>query len=117
MILVFVDDILCISHAPNEFMEKIGKVYDLRNSAKEPDVYLGANIYKYQTPDGGVCWAMLSNTYVKNALETVKELLCEEGRLYKQLNGKGEWHYHWPINLNWINLMSWHHAWCRDTYS
>jgi hypothetical protein len=24
MILVFVDDILCISHAPNEFMEKIG---------------------------------------------------------------------------------------------
>jgi hypothetical protein len=32
MILVFVDDILCISHKPQEFMDKIGLVYDLRSS-------------------------------------------------------------------------------------
>jgi hypothetical protein len=89
MILVFVDDILCISHAPKEFMERIGKVYDLRDSAKEPDVYLGANIYKHQTPVGDVCWAMSSDTYVKNALETVKELLREEGKILRTTKRRG----------------------------
>jgi hypothetical protein len=37
MVLVFVDDILCISHIPKEFMDKIAKIYDLRSSVKEPD--------------------------------------------------------------------------------
>jgi hypothetical protein len=32
MILVFVDDILCISHKPQEFIDKTGLVYDLRSS-------------------------------------------------------------------------------------
>jgi hypothetical protein len=89
MILVFVDDILCISHAPTDFMERIGKVYDLRDSAREPDVYLGANIYKHQTPNGNICWAMSSNTYIKNALETVKELLREEGKVLRTTKRRG----------------------------
>jgi hypothetical protein len=89
MILVFVDDILCISHSPGEFMQKIGKIYDLRDSAKEPSVYLGANIYKHQTPNGNICWAMSSDTYVKNALETVRELLREEGKILRNTKRRG----------------------------
>jgi hypothetical protein len=89
MILVFVDDILCISHAPKEFMEKIAKVYDLRGSVKEPDIYLGANVAKHQLPDGGTCWAMSSNTYVANALENVKELLREEGKVLRTSKRRG----------------------------
>jgi hypothetical protein len=46
MILVFVDDILCISHQPQDFMTKIATVYDLRGSTAEPSIYLGANIIK-----------------------------------------------------------------------
>lgn len=80
MILVFVDDILCISHKPQEFMEKIGTVYDLRSSTAEPKIYLGADIVKHQLPNGSNCWAMSSATYIKNAITNIRELLREEDK-------------------------------------
>jgi hypothetical protein len=80
MVLVFVDDILCISHNPKEVMDRLGKIYELRGTVKEPSIYLGANITKHQLPNGSTCWAMSSETYVKNAIENVKELLHEDGR-------------------------------------
>jgi hypothetical protein len=39
MILVFVDDILCISHDPKSFMDRLGKIYELRGTVKEPLIY------------------------------------------------------------------------------
>jgi hypothetical protein len=80
IVLVFVDDILCISHDPKGFMERIGKVYDLRGSVEEPKIYLGSNISKEQLSNGSTAWAMSSDTYVKNMLNTVKEILKENGR-------------------------------------
>jgi hypothetical protein len=80
MILVFVDDILCISHEPQEFMTKLATIYDLRGSTAEPTLYLGANIMKQQLPNGTTCWAMSSATYVKNAISNIRELLAEEGK-------------------------------------
>jgi hypothetical protein len=89
MILVFVDDILCISHQPQNFMTKIATVYDLRGSTAEPSIYLGANITKHQLPNGSTCWAMSSATYVKNALKNVRELLKEEGRELRTTKRRG----------------------------
>jgi hypothetical protein len=39
MVLVYVDDILCVSHAPKEFMDKIGLVFKLQESIKKPEIY------------------------------------------------------------------------------
>jgi hypothetical protein len=80
IILVFIDDILCISHDPKKFMECIGKVYDLRGSVEEPKIYLGSNISEEQLPNGSTAWVMSSDTYVKNMLNTVKAILKVKGR-------------------------------------
>jgi hypothetical protein len=90
MILVFVDDILCLSHKPQEFMDRIGTVYDLRSSTAEPTIYLGANIEKHQLPNGSTCWAMSSATYIKNALDNVRELLREEGKELRTTKRRGQ---------------------------
>jgi hypothetical protein len=89
MILVFVDDILCISHDPQEFMTKIATVYDLRGSTAEPNIYLGANIVKHQLPNGTTCWGMSSTTYIKNAIANIRELLKEDGRELRTSKRRG----------------------------
>jgi hypothetical protein len=89
MVLVFVDDILCISHEPKEFMDRLGKVYDLRESVGEPKLYLGSNISKEQLPTGTMAWAMSSDSYVKNMLSTVKEILKEKGRELRTTQRRG----------------------------
>jgi hypothetical protein len=90
MVLVFVDDILCLSHKPQEFMDRFGTVYDLRRSTAEPAIYLGANIEKHQLPNGSTCWAMSSATYVKNALVNIRELLREEGKELRTTKRRGQ---------------------------
>jgi hypothetical protein len=80
LVLVFVNDILRISHDFKEFMDQIGKVYDLRGSVEEPKIYLGSNIPQSQLHGGTLALDMSSDTYVKNMLNTVKELLKEKGR-------------------------------------
>jgi hypothetical protein len=89
MVLVFVDDILCVSHDPQEFMNRLGKIYDLRGTVSEPSIYLGANVMKHQLPNGSSCWAMSSETYVKNAIINVKELLREDGRELRTTKRRG----------------------------
>jgi hypothetical protein len=61
-------------------MEQFAKVYDLRGSVEEPKIYLGSNISKQQLPDGNIAWTMSSDTYVKNMINTVKEMLREKGK-------------------------------------
>jgi hypothetical protein len=41
-LLVYVDDILVISHKPQEMMDRIGETYELKGSVARPDRYLGA---------------------------------------------------------------------------
>jgi hypothetical protein len=82
-LLVYVDDILCISEDPKATMDVIGKVYDLGTSINEPERYLGANILRWQCPDGRWVWAMDSKDYVKNAVTIVKEILARDGQQLK----------------------------------
>jgi hypothetical protein len=71
------------------------KVYDLRGSVEEPKIYLGSNISKEQLSNGSTAWAMSSDTYVKNMLNTVKEILKEKGKdeNYGQHNDVDKRHY------------------------
>jgi hypothetical protein len=81
MVLVYVDDVLCISHKPSAIMDSIGQAYVVKEgSVKPPEIYLGANIQKYQLPNGKEVWSMSSEQYVKESLNTVRALLQEDGR-------------------------------------
>ena len=61
MVLIYVDDILCCSHAPKGTMDALAELYELKaGSVGEPTQYLGANIEKFQLPDGRVVWSLSS---------------------------------------------------------
>lgn len=80
LLLTYVDDCLCVSAKPEATMDILGKIYDLKDTAKPPERYLGANIQKWQLPDGREVWAMLGKDYVKNATQICKEMLAKDGR-------------------------------------
>jgi Reverse transcriptase (RNA-dependent DNA polymerase) len=80
LLLVYVDDVLCVSHRLEVVMEALGKTYELKEgSVKPPELYLGANISKYQLPSGKEAWSISSNQYVKSSIQTVNDLLREDG--------------------------------------
>ena len=79
LLLVYVDDLLCVSHNPKDVMDKIGLVWDLKDTVKEPDRYLGANIKKRAIGfDNREVWGMDGHEYVGNAVRIVEEMLAKE---------------------------------------
>ena len=64
---------LLLSHKAKEVIEEVTAFYKAKEgSIKEPDIYLGANSEKIQTPDGCIIWASSPRAYVKNAVKTVE---------------------------------------------
>jgi Reverse transcriptase (RNA-dependent DNA polymerase) len=79
-VLMYVDDIMCISHDPQKVMDCIGRVYTLKKgSVGEPTTYLGAQISKYYLPDDPtkVRWAMSADDYLKRAVKEVEMKIGE----------------------------------------
>ena len=83
-ILVYVDDVLIISHDPQVHLERIKATYELNPSSMgPPQRYLGADIERVTRPgdpSGREYWSFSAHTYVRNAVKNVKLLLQEEGR-------------------------------------
>jgi hypothetical protein len=88
MVLVYVDNIMVLSHEPKQTMDAIASLYRLEEGGVgEPEIYLGANISKHQLPDGCECWSMTGQDYVKNAVKNVKTTLEKEGmKLWSKAN-------------------------------
>jgi hypothetical protein len=87
MVFVYVDDILAVSHKSKSVIEEITAFYkEKKDSIKEPEIYLGANIGKYNLPDGREVWSSSPRDYVKNAIETVEKLFEEDGEGYTLKN-------------------------------
>ena len=83
MLFVYVDNILAVSHKAKEVIEEVTAFYKAKEgSIKEPDIYLGANIAKIQTPDGREIWTSSPREYVRNAIKTVERLFDEDGEGY-----------------------------------
>ena len=79
-ILVYVDDVLVLSHEPQKSIEGITAVFKLKNDkAEKPDMYLGAQIEEVKTSEGTKCWTMSSSKYLKAAIANVEEKLTREG--------------------------------------
>jgi len=69
MLLIYVDDILCVSHQPHHTMDQIQKLYRLKDKViGPPKSYLGANISINQIPDGSEAWSASARDYVKMAI-------------------------------------------------
>ena len=78
-LLYYVDDLLVVSENPQATMDAISKTYDLRDSVKPPERYLGANTSKWQLPDGREVWSMSGKDYIKNAINMAKEMAARDG--------------------------------------
>ena len=80
MTLVYVDDIMCISHDPRATMESIQNTFKLKDDKIEkPTGYLGAQIE--QKVIGGVeCWTMSSEQYINAAIANVEQVLDKQGQ-------------------------------------
>ena len=85
-LLVYVDDILAISHDPKPIMDALAARYELKEDAKEPDRYLGAKIDKFHIPgdeSGKAVWSMSAKEYVLEAVRNARQTLAAEGRQLK----------------------------------
>jgi len=79
MLLVYVDDILLISHRPQETNNEIQQLYWLKDDfIGPPKRYLGANISKFQLPNGLEAWSASARDYVKMAVCNVEEVLSRD---------------------------------------
>ncbi len=58
-LLDYVDDVLVISHAPDELMKQIGSKFKIKNGEYGPPIsHLGAGISKVQLSSGEECWSL-----------------------------------------------------------
>jgi hypothetical protein len=90
-LLVYVDDVLVVSHAPEELMKQIGSKFEIKNGKYGPPTsYLGAGISKVQLSNGKECWSLDSKKYVKAAVDIVRGLLAKDGRELKTSKSKHE---------------------------
>ena len=81
-IIVYVDDIICVSHEPKRWIGTLGEIYRLRDVGT-PTKFLGSNIkrWTYVNGEGHLknCWALGSETYVKEACKVVEmQMKCHD---------------------------------------
>ena len=80
-ILVYTDDILCISMDPNAILSYLDQHFLLKpDSIGPPKQYLGASVSKYSIPGTSEeCWCMGSEQYVKEAIRNMENWLTQRG--------------------------------------
>jgi len=73
-ILVYVDDILAVSHQPKTIMEQLSKLFWLKDGSGPPTSYLGATIKKWRLigDESPRHWGHSSKEYVKQAIANVE---------------------------------------------
>lgn len=80
MILVYVDDILCVSHDPKATMTGIQATFKLKDDRVEkPETYLGAQLSQ-KVIHGVECWTMTSEQYIKAAIANVESKLRQSNQ-------------------------------------
>ena len=77
-ILCFVDDLLCIHLEPDSILSPLKGFYKMKHEPSMPSMYLGSDISTFDH-ESGTCFAMGSDSYVKEAVRVVKQRMSEEG--------------------------------------
>ena len=74
-ILVYVDDLLHVSHNLDESMQQIMAWVKLKNDHYgEPKIFLGSQL-QWKNINGSECWTMTSNMHVTEAIKTFKRFI------------------------------------------
>jgi hypothetical protein len=78
--LVYSDDLLVVSHNPQEILTKIDQYFKLKDGSVKPlDQYLRANIGQVDV-NGTTCWYMSPTMYTKSAVENIEIWLQKRGK-------------------------------------
>ncbi len=73
-VLVYVDDVLCISDKPELTMTGIQRKFKLKDDKiEEPSMYLGASLSRMINAENKSCWAMSSDEYCQAAVKNVED--------------------------------------------
>ena len=63
-ILLYVDDVLCISKKPQEVIACIRKLFPMKpSSIAKPEMYLGTKVSEIVLPNGVIAWAWSDSKY------------------------------------------------------
>ena len=66
-------------------IDEVGHLYCVKeNSVGPPNCYLGADTMVVQMKSGIECWAMSSDSYVREAIANVEILLGQDGRKWSK---------------------------------
>ena len=87
-VLVYVDDLLVLSHDPEKNHEVIEAFYRLKDGYTKLDRYLGAEVKQWCFPENSykTVWALSSRQYVKEAVRTVESHLQKQNRGLPKVN-------------------------------
>jgi hypothetical protein len=78
--LLYVDDVLCISHDAKSEIEKLDKYFPMKpGSIGPPDLYLGSKIKRCILPNGVEAWGMSPTKYIHAAINNVQRYLAQKG--------------------------------------
>jgi len=76
-LLVYVDDILCISHCPKEFMVQFSRIYTLKNGFDRPKTFLGVALSTYSVQNyrgqTSTCWGFECGAYINRVIEELEK--------------------------------------------
>jgi hypothetical protein len=77
-VLIYVDDILCITDDPKKSLERINKYFPMKpNSIGKPDIYIGAKMSGVRLPNQVEAWAMSPSKYIQEACKNTKQWFTE----------------------------------------
>ena len=112
-LIIYVDDILCIDFEPRHTMNAIGELFCRKpGSVESPKMYLGSDVRKweYQASDGTIseCYALGANSYVKEAIKSVKSQVIKYNFKYPKNKKNMGAHLFLavPIARSWMTLKS-----------
>ena len=78
MVLIYVDNVIAISHTPGNVIEGIQAVFKLKgDKAEVPEMYLGGGVKQVENSLGTKCWTLSSEKYIKTAIVNVEEKLMK----------------------------------------
>ena len=91
-IVVYVDDVICISETPEKWINVLAKQYRLREIGV-PKRFLGSDIKSRQYVDHNgyesMCWAFGSDSYVKDACDIAEGHMAKNGISYPSTRRHG----------------------------
>jgi hypothetical protein len=81
MVLVYVGDVMAISHVPGKTIEGILSGFKLKGGkAAPPDMYLGVSLELKTNSVGTKCWSISLEKYVAASVRNTEEKLAKEGQ-------------------------------------